>query len=117
MHVRWSCIDLPPEAPSPPSLHVSWAGVSHTAFDLAQHSEGASLSTFHSLHPPPSPHRGQRIVRCLITTSFLSLPWTWVSRPTDETRCKWHLQVQTSYLGTSLMCSFTRSISAMRLPR
>ena len=55
MHVRWSCTDLPPEAPSPPSLHVSWAGVSHTAFDLAQHSDGASLSTFHSLHPPTKP--------------------------------------------------------------
>ena len=48
MELHWPAS---PETPSPPRLHVSWVGISHAAFDLAQHSEGASLSTLHSPHP------------------------------------------------------------------
>ena len=52
----------------------------------------------------------------MIIISFLALPQTWVSRPADETRCKQHLWVQTSYLGTSLLHSFARSISDKQRP-
>ena len=48
MELHWPAS---PEAPSPPRLRVSWVSVSHATFDLAQHSEGASLSTLHSPHP------------------------------------------------------------------
>ena len=115
--MRWSCIDLPllrpPALPGSVSLGSVYRTQPLTWLNIVKEPRYPHFTA----HTPTEPRCGQRIVQCLIITSFLSLARAWVSRPTDETRCKWHLWVQTSYLETSLLHSFARSISPMQLPR
>ena len=115
--MRWSCIDLPllrpPALPGSESLGSVYRTQPLTWLNIVKEPRYPHFTA----RTPTEPRCGQRTVRCLIITSFLSLPRAWVSRPTDETRLKQHLRVQTSYLETSLLHSFARSLSAMRLPR
>ena len=68
-------------------------------------------------HIPTEHSPRSKLAWCLIITNFLSPPQTWVSQPTDKTRRKWHLWVQTSCFRASLLHSFAGCISPTWLSR